>query len=407
MEALRYGREIRWLLQSALLIFLVTVGLGMARGLGLVDFTNANQVLTHLHSGVLGWITLGIMAAVLWLYGGTGARRGEERYVTWTSILLIIAVPLFMVAWWILEPPFLAVTGSLVLLGIVLFVAWLVREAGRIGYRNLTTPQLGAVVGLITLVVGSALGVLIATQEAGGAFELPGDPHGAHAETQISAYLVLVSMSIAYWRLHGNDRTGRGTAMVWLFFAGGAIVAIALLANVIEAAILYVPLDITAFLIFLSLAWRQVVAPGWFTADSRRHYAVAIPFALVYLAIFVYLVVGFAVLKLWTDITEVPVSLLAGSSHPLFVGMVTNTLFGLLFDLNRGKRPIWPWADHVVFWGISVATAAFTVAILLEADDAFKFITPVLGVSILIGIVAHTLRLQSRETTSPSLMPVG
>lgn len=395
MDTLRYGREIRWLFQSAMLIYLVTVALGMARGLGIIDFMSENQVLTHLHSGVLGWITLGIMAAVLWLYGGNAARQGEERYMAWTSILLIVGVPLFMVAWWIFEPPFLAVGGSLVLLGIVLYVAWLVREAGRIGYRNLTTPQLGAVVGLVTLVVGSALGVLIATQEASGAFELPGDPHGAHAETQISAYLILVSMSLAYWRLHGNDRTRRGTAMVWLFFAGGAIVALALLANVIEAAILYVPLDITAFAIFLSLAWRQVMAPGWFTADSRRHYAVAIPFAIVYLAIFIYLVVGFAVLKLWTNITAVPPSLIAGSSHPLFVGMVSNTLFGLLFDLNREKRSIWPWADHVVFWGISLATVAFTVAILLEADGAFKFITPVLGLSILVGIVAHTMRLQA------------
>jgi putative effector of murein hydrolase len=107
-------------------------------------------------------------------------------------------------------------------------------------------------------------------------------------------------------------------------------------------------------------------------------------------------VVAFAVLKLWTDIEEVPASLIAGSSHPLFVGMVTNVLFGLLFDLNRERRSIWPWADHVVFWGISLSTAAFTIAILLEADWAFKFITPVLGIAIVVGIAAHSLRLWSK-----------
>ena len=115
--------------------------------------------------------------------------------------------------------------------------------------------------------------------------------------------------------------------------------------------------------------------------------------------------IRFAVLKLWTDVMDVPPSLIAGSSHPLFVGMVTNTLFGLLFDLNRDRRSIWPWADHVVFWGVSVATAAFTAAILLEANWAFKFVTPVLGISILIGIAAHTLRLRSRAVATPGRMP--
>ena len=75
--------------------------------------------------------------------------------------------------------------------------------------------------------------------------------------------------------------------------------------------------------------------------------------------------------------------------------MVTNILFGVLFGLNRGRRDIWPWADHVIFWGLNLAVAAFTAAILFNADDLFKFITPVLGLSILTGIVTHSVRLWS------------
>jgi hypothetical protein len=53
-----------------------------------------------------------------------------------------------------------------------------------------------------------------------------------------------------------------------------------------------------------------------------------------------------------------------------------------------------------------VAVAAFTLAILLEATDWYKFITPVLGLSIFVGIATHTWRLQSRRVagvvTSPT-----
>ena len=409
VSSLRFGREIRWLYQAALLMFLITIGLGMSRGLGLVSFTDRNVLLTHLHSGTIGWITLGILATVLWLYGGITPRQAADARISWLAAWLALSVPLYIVAWWSGNFPFRAVAGGLVLVGILAYVVWLVREATRVGYGRLSVPQLGAVVGLVTLVFGSALGVYLQVQFASATNLSPdiGNLIGSHAETQVSAYLVLVAMSIAYWRLvpERPGRARRGTWMVWLLFLGGAIIAVALITNTVQATVAYIPLDIAAFVLFLTLAWRQVVAPGWLQAGSARHYAVAIPFALVYLAIFVALIVGFAVLRVWKDFSEIPPNLIPASEHPLFVGMVTMTIFGLLFDLNRDRRAIWPWADHVVFWGITIAVAAFTAAILVSATQLYAFITPVLGLSILVGIVTHTLRLWSRP--APERRPSG
>jgi hypothetical protein len=402
MDRLRYGQEIRWLFQAALLLFLVTIALGMARGLGLIDFADRNQFLTHLHSGVIGWITLGIIATVLWIYGGTAPRSANEQYVTWTALLLVVSVPIYIVAWWTGNLPFRAVGGALVLVGILLVAVWLVREAARIGYANLTTPRLGAVVGFATLVVGSTLGVALQIQFASSANVLPEGTVPAHAETQITGYLVLLAMSIAYWRLHGDDRTARGTWMVWLFFTGAVFVAVALLANILPLTALYIPLDITAFVLLLTLTWRRVVGPGWLVAGSARHYAIAIPFALVYLVIFIYLIAGFAILKIWPTFNDVPPNLIPATEHPLFVGMVTNILFGLLIDLNADRRR-WPWADDVLFWGMNLAVAAFLVAILANAQDAFKVITPVLGLSLFVGIVAHSARLWAAPAAPQSM----
>lgn len=396
MEDLRYGREIRWLFQTAMLVFVVTIGYGMARGIGLIDFSDQTQVLTHLHSGTIGWITLGIMATVLWLYGGRGSRTDGDRFVTWTSLILVITVPIYILAWWSANLPFRAISGTALLVGIALYGYWLLRAAGRIGYRRLTTPQLGAVVGLTVLVVGSTIGVVLQIQFATNTSVLPGDPIAAHAETQVSAYLVLVAMSLAYWGLRGNDRTRRGTWMVWLFFAGGVIIALSLLAGSFQTATLYIPLDLAAFVVFLTVVWRRMISPGWLAAGSARHYAIAIPFSLVFFAIFVF-IIGAFVGGVWSDPNEIPQNLIAAAAHPAFVGGVTNILFGVLLDLNRERRQTWPWADHVVFWGINGAVTAFTIAILLDATGLFAVITPVLGLSIFIGIVTHTLRLQSRQ----------
>lgn len=393
MNATRFEPEVRWLFQAALLMFLVNIGLGMARGIGLIDFESRNQSLTHLHAGTIGWITLGILATVLWLYGGREARRPGDGFVTVTALLLVVSVPLYLLAWWSGNLPFRAISGTAVLTGIVLFVGWVVREATRIGYRHLTTPRMGAAIGLVTLVVGSTLGVLLQIQFASNSLSLPEGAIGAHAETQISAYLVLVAMSLVYWQLHGDDRTRRGTWMVWLLFAGGAIIAVALLAGQVQASVAYIPLDLAAFVIFLTLAWRPVVAPGWMVADSQRHFAVAIPFALLFFGIFIFLIVGFAVLQIWKDFSEVPPNLIPASEHPLFVGMVTNILFGILFELNRERRTFWPWADHVIFWGVSLGALAFTFTLLLDQDQFLPIVTPVLGISILLGIVTHFARL--------------
>jgi hypothetical protein len=313
----------------------------------------------------------------------------------------MVAVPVYLLAFWTGNLPFRAISGGTLLLGIVMYTGWLVARAMAIGYRRLTTPQLGAVVGIVTLVLGSTLGVLLQVQFATATRILPGESTGAHAETQISGYLVLVAMSIAYWRLHGNDRTRRGTWMVWLFFVGGIVVAISLLANQVQGAGAYIPLVIAAIVLLLTLVWRPVVAPGWFEAGSGRHYAAAIPFVIVYLSIFLSLILGFAVLQIWADFSEVPAGLLPASIHPLMLGVVTNTLFGVLIDLDRREQQLWPWADHVVFWGMNGAVAAFTVALLFQAEWAFAMITPVLGLSILIGIVTHSVRLNARPSVVP------
>jgi uncharacterized membrane protein YgdD (TMEM256/DUF423 family) len=83
--------------------------------------------------------------------------------------------------------------------------------------------------------------------------------------------------------------------------------------------------------------------------------------------------------------------------------MVTNILFGMLFELNRDRRAFWPWADHVVFWGVSLGALALTLALLLDQEQLLPVVTPVLGLSILTGIVTHSVRMMMTPGPAPEL----
>ena len=56
---------VRGLLYAAMAVFLVTIGIGLLNGLDLVDFPR-DQLLTHVHTGTLGWITLSLVALSAW-----------------------------------------------------------------------------------------------------------------------------------------------------------------------------------------------------------------------------------------------------------------------------------------------------------------------------------------------------
>lgn len=94
----RLAGDVRLLFQSALVIFLVTVVIGILNGLDLVDFSH-DQLLTHVHAGTLGWITLAVLAATLWLLGEGGpVAEVEARRAHQFSVLAVAAIALYVAA---------------------------------------------------------------------------------------------------------------------------------------------------------------------------------------------------------------------------------------------------------------------------------------------------------------------
>ena len=212
--------ETQFLLRVGLVIYTVTVLIGLFNGFHFVEVPRA-VLLTHLHAGTLGWITLGAFAAAFWLYSGTGARMDD--HARGVALAMAIAVPLYVAAFLSGNLVLRAIFGTPVLLLIVGMAVYLFRN---IGSGPLTAPRLGLLLSFTVLVIGSTIGVLIQIQGAANHTFLPDNAIAGHAAAQVAGYLVLSALSIIDWRLNGTKKLGwAGGVQVVLLFTAGILVA--------------------------------------------------------------------------------------------------------------------------------------------------------------------------------------
>src|SRR5690606_9483701 len=117
---------VRLLFRGALVIFILTIVIGILNGLDVWAVPH-DIVLTHVHSGTLGWITLGVFGAA----GTMLARPGES--IRSMAIFGVIAMAAYILAFGSVE--FTTGTsiqrpigGTLALISIVWFFVWAIRS---------------------------------------------------------------------------------------------------------------------------------------------------------------------------------------------------------------------------------------------------------------------------------------
>lgn len=384
--------EARWLYQAAMLVFIVTVTIGILNGLKLLKFDRA-QLLTHVHAGTLGWITLGVLATSFWLFGG---GRSLPRILGWVAAL---GVPVYVAAFWSGNLTARAVLGWPVLLALVGFWIWILAEIRRTG---LTLPRLAVVLAVTSLVLGSSIGVVVQVQLATQAKLLPDAAIGGHVTAQVVGYLVLFAMAITEWRL--KPETGRlpklGVAQVVIPFAGALIGTVGVTVGSNEALGAIILAELLGVAIYV---WRFapiVLRTRWLAAEPERHFAIMVPFLVADLALLITLIYG-VVSGAYADFALIPVWLVFAFDHAMFIGVMSNGLFGLVQEATRERRALAPWVDQVLFWGMNFGMVGFVLSLLANQRDLERFFTPIMGGSILLAIAVYSLRLQARGAPAP------
>lgn len=403
IQASPYKTEIRLLFAVAASVFTVTVLIGLLNGQRIVQLSQ-DVLLTHVHAGTLGWITLGVFALGLWLFGtGTSDPSARARgFIRWLSILAAVAVPCYVAAF--LSGNFVAraVFGVPVLLAILGFFGWLIARAR--GMR-LGVAQFALLGAFLTLTLGGLMGVLLQVEFASGRIFLPGGAFSAHPGMLVTGYLVLVGMAVSEWRLRSatRDSVRLGVVQVSCFLASGLLLAVAFLADLVPLLALNTLLLLAGVIIYLWRFGGRVVRAGWLERSSARFFAASAVFIVVNIALTVFLAVGLVSGLFPPD--DLPEGVLLAMDHTMFIGVMTNALFGLMHESAAARRAIWPWASDVVFWGTNVGLAGFAIAMITGATVLYRVFTPIMGLSILLAIAVYVPLLLRRPALEKIAAP--
>lgn len=399
--------EIRLLFQTAMAVFVITVGIGMLNGQHFIKLSQ-DILLTHVHAGTLGWITLSVLAMCLWLFGGEdtpeaqqtqSTQSGMRGYVRVLALLAVVSVPVYVVAFFSGNLVARAIFGVPVLAAIVGFLTWLVIRSRQI---RLMVAHLAILGALITVTVGAILGVLLQIEFAAKANFLPTGAFAAHPGTMVVGYLLLVGMAISEWQLMPD--TGKlsrvGLIQIALPFVAGLVLTVGLLYNVFALLGANVLFEIAGVVIYIVRFAPHVVRAHWLQPISNRYFAISSIFVVVNVALIVFLI-GAIVTKVYEDFSMIPRWLVFGQDHAMFIGVLTNALFGMIYQLTRERQDYWRWADHILFWGMNFGMIGFVISLLIDVPFFERVFTPIMGGSILVGLLAYTLRM--RATSRPTV----
>ncbi len=393
--------------QYGLFIFILTALLGLANATKIFGDLDESALLAHLHSGTLGWITLGVIGLALWMFAGSGGALGRA------VALSAVVTGLYVIAFWSGSWPARLVLGAAELVVVAGWWWWALRRSLAEGLGRISVAKLSLLLGLTTVVIGAIAGVLVEVQEAtSNAGAQTGSLIGMHASAQVAGYLVLVAAGVLEWQLARSDRpTIAGRVEVVLLFLAGLAIAVGSLLNVLPLEILSNLLQTIAVVMIVVRLGRAVIGTSWTSPGGLRHVAIAVPYLIVSVILFIVLVQD--VSKVGGDIEKVPQGLVHALDHTMFVGVMTNVLFGAILILLADRQRIWPWADHLIFWGLNVGAASFIAVLVFvgSSEGAAPFSHPVaytaslMGLAALLGIATFTRRLSAPPAPATTVAP--
>ena len=393
-----YRGEVRMLLRSALLLFTFTVVIGILNGTDLVDF-DRKTLLTHVHAGTLGWITMSAFAGSFWLFsiGDVAPQTPGRTYVSTLTLLTLVSITAYALAFLTTYGVLRPIVGAVVLVAIVLVFVWVL---GRARGRTISVPHVGLLAAVTMSVAGAVLGVLLGYRLATGVAVIPASASAAHPATMVVGFLVPVGMAFIEWILDPTSITRRASIAGWLQiglpFLGGLFAMIGLLLSIPALVTFGLPFEVIGLVIMLvRLRGPMASALGRIVDDGpRRHGPVAYVFLIVNIALLVYLVVNY-----FSQELEPPLNQLLALDHSIFIGVMTNVIFAVIMLF---RRPVAPIIDHVVFFGVNLGLIGFLTGLLMESAPIKQVSTPILGIAILVGVVGNLMALGGPSTTRAS-----
>ena len=393
MSALRaapsWAVAARDLFLVAMAVFVLNIVIGILNGADVVEFDH-NQILTHVHAGTVGWLTLTIVASSFLLF-----RAADRRLM----LALAILVPIYVVAFYTGSFALRAIGGTALLVVIAWVLVWIWQQF-LAGERSL--PRLAVALGISSFGYGAVIGVLLQVQFALELTILSGDGIGAHASAMTFGYLVLVSFGLIEWRLLGTRGLPRaGLVQMLALFLGGIVISVGLLAGAEQAAGgIYLLTQLVAVVLFIIRIWPRSLRVGWLDANPIRHLGAASIWVVGALILFMYLVFAFITAANPDDPNAFPLNVLIASDHSVYIGVITNIMLGLLSLLALDEAARRSWMGHLIFWGVNLGLLVFAAGLIVDTSEIKRIGAPVMGITLLAALAILAMRAVSASMAS-------
>ncbi|MDX1416456.1 MAG: hypothetical protein R3293_19810 [Candidatus Promineifilaceae bacterium] len=380
---------------GALLIFLINIFFGFTNSFSAGDLPRW-QMLIHLHSGSIGWITLSAIGIAIWIVTGQrdvdAAFEGRVRMLVWIAALIFAAYVIsFGLAY---SRPSGILVALLPLFGFVsVLILWYSAIWSFAQFSKqpvVTTVHFLAAGALLTAAIGGTVGMLLGLERVIGEFlPLPGDDRvGAHAG-MMDTYLFLVASCIVEWSLRKEETRwswpGLLQALFWM--VGAVLVPIAFFLNILDQILpIFGLLLLLAMIIFLvRYGWRALTTvPRGSGVKSWNFFGVI--WLVLYLLGFLYVVGSGA------DFELLPPWFGAFFAHAGFVGMMTNLILAVVASRGQEAKNVLPWGEAASFWAINLGLIAF-IALKIAVDIRHGAI--IMGLGILLAVFTMLRRLQA------------
>lgn len=384
----------RNLLKAAMLIFLITVVIGILNGTDVWDVPE-NTLLAHVHAGTLGWITLGVFAASIWMFGSP-----DDSSAVRLAGFSVFALAAYVLAFWSVDlttPTSIQrpIGGTLAFVAMTWMFLWVLRRKRGTSWN---VAEFGMVLALGFLVIGAILGVLLGLQLADVEIVDPSKAnqlYESHPGAMIAGFVVLAALAMIEWLMPGREipsmkesRSGV-VQMLLLFIAGLLFVAGSLFAvdPLLQAA---GALQLIGSIVLIVRFRRELAPSRWGGATVNRFVRTAVLGLVIVVGFIVYLISQISTGdKTFEDFLNVAIAL----DHTNFIMVVTNLIFAMLVLSSRVSET----TNRIIYWAVNVGVAGFAVGLVAESAPIKRVFTPILGLGLLYAIYTYL--------TAPALQP--
>ena len=401
---------------SALLLFVITIVIGILNGLDIWEPPH-DTLITHVHAGTLGWITLAVFGAALLVFTeDVDLDAHRVRSATRMAYWMVGAIALYVAAFWVgqsipgnrLQRP---IVGTLVFVVIIWSLVWMWRR-----HRNgqSSVPRMALLLSWVSLFFGAILGVILGLFSSRG--EIPGISDetasslaSAHPPAMIIGFLILAAAGVAEWLLKPESATGRnrawGMAQVWILFAAGMLVNVAFVIRM-EDQILPPAnlLQVVALVILIVRLWSHLKPSQWSGQGAYAYPRMTVLFLVVNLGLFAYLISQIVSGSLdFDNPSEAEMGLILTLDHFMFIGVATNALLGAVALTTSGRAL--DLTARLTLWGVNLGLLGFAAGLITVTPVLKRISTPIMGLALLVGIVKYFRQLVSVD--EPVTVEVG